>query len=400
MTIIYPDDFKGKRVYSQALISAARNLIPVLRERAEEAEKARCLPDETREDLRRSGIARLLQPGNFGGAEGSLEQLVDVLIPVSSGCPSTGWCLAQYLFHNYMIARWPLEAQKKVWDDPANLVSGILVPKLGKAREAEGGYELTGQWPFVSGVQCSDWCLLSGMVEQEAAPDDERYFLVPTSSLTILDTWNPIGLHGSGSHDVRVENLFVPEYLSLSIQHMKGGDFPGKSVNRSAIYRPPIHMASGILPAACLIGMTEAMFENFLLQSRDRKAIRTSEDTASYPTHQMRVGEVSASLQAAEMLIRADCREIMEFAAADNTFSAIDRSNYRSNSAYAGQLARRAAEAVWDLIGARGAYATNLIASFYRDIAVASRHIAINWEVNATEHGRARLRLPLTNPSL
>ncbi|MBN9030215.1 MAG: hypothetical protein J0I23_10430 [Rhizobiales bacterium] len=400
MTIIYPDGFKGQRVYSQALINAARNLIPVLRARAKEAETNRCLPDATGQDLRRSGIARLLQPANFGGAEGSLEQLVDILIPVASGCPSTAWCLAQYLFHNYMIAHWPLEAQKEVWNDPMNLVSGILVPRLGKGRRVEGGYELTGQWPFVSGVQPSDWCILSGMVEQEEALDEERYFLVPTSSLTILDTWDPIGLHGSGSHDVKVENLFIPEHLTLSIQHMKGGDFPGKSVNRGAVYRPPLLMISGILPAACLIGMTEAMFESFLLQSRDRKSLRTSEDTASYPTHQMRVGEVSASLQAAEMLIRADCREIMELAAADSSYSPTERSNYRSNSAYAGQLARRAAEIVWDLIGARGAYATNLIASYYRDIAVASRHVAINWEVNATEHGRARLRLPLTNPSL
>lgn len=400
MTIIYPDDFKGKRVYSQALINAARNLIPVLRERAEEAEKLRSLPPETSQDLRRTGVARLLQPGSFGGAEAPLENLVDILIPVASGCPSTAWCLAQYLFHNYMIARWPIEAQKEVWEDPTCLVSGILVPRLGKGRRVDGGYELTGQWPFVSGVEPSDWCILSGMVEQEAAPDEERYFLVPTSALTILDTWDPIGLHGSGSHDVKVESLFIAEHLSLPIQNMKGGDFPGKSVNRGAVYRPPLHMISGILPAACLIGMTEAMFENFLLQSRDRKALRTSEDTASYPTHQMRVGEVSASLQAAEMLIRADCREIMEFAAADSSYSAVERSNYRSNSAYAGQLARRASEVVWDLIGARGAYATNMIASYYRDIAVASRHTAINWEVNATEHGRARLRLPLTNPSL
>ncbi|MFJ6328460.1 MULTISPECIES: acyl-CoA dehydrogenase [unclassified Rhizobium] len=400
MTIIYPDDFKGQRVYSQALINAARNLIPVLRERTQETEKNRCLPEETRQDLRRSGVARLLQPASFGGAEGSLEHLVDILIPVASGCPSTSWCLAQYLFHNYMIAHWPLEAQKEVWEDPTNLVSGILVPRLGKARQVEGGYELTGQWPFVSGVEPSDWCILSGMVEQDAAPDEERYFLVRKSALTILDTWDPIGLHGSGSHDVKVESLFVPEHLTLSIQSMKGGDFPAKSINRGAVYRPPLLMISGILPAACLIGMTEAMFENFLLQSRDRKSLRTSEDTVGFPTHQMRVGEVSASLQAAEMLLRADCREIMELAAADCTFSAIERSNYRSNSAYAGQLARRASEAVWDLIGARGAYATNMIASYYRDIAVASRHTAINWEVNATEHGRARLRLPLTNPSL
>jgi 3-hydroxy-9,10-secoandrosta-1,3,5(10)-triene-9,17-dione monooxygenase len=372
LTIIYPDDFRGKRVYSQALINAARNLIPVLRERAEETEKLRSLPPETSQDLRRTGIARLLQPGSFGGAEAPLENLVDILIPVASGCPSTAWCLAQYLFHNYMIARWPIEAQREVWEDPTCLVSGILVPRLGKGRRVDGGYELKGQWPFVSGVEPSDWCILSGMVEQEAAPDEERYFLVPTSSLTILDTWDPIGLHGSGSHDVKVEDLFIPEHLSLPIQNMKGGDFPGKTVNRGAVYRPPLHMISGILPAACLIGMAEAM----------------------------RVGEVSASLQAAEMLIRADCREIMEFAAADFSYSAVERSNYRSNSAYAGQLARRASEVVWDLIGARGAYATNMIASYYRDIAVASRHTAINWEVNATEHGRARLRLPLTNPSL
>ncbi len=345
-------------------------------------------------------MARLLQPESFGGAEGALEHLLDILIPIASGCPSTAWCLAQYLFHNYMIARWPVKAQSEVWSDPTNLVSGILVPRLGTAREVDGGYELSGQCALVSGVQASDWCILAGMVEQDSAPDEERYF--PGSHRLNDDPrhLNPIGLHGSGSHDVTVDRMFVPEYLTLSIRHMKGGDFPGKTLNKSALYRPPLLMISGILPAACLIGMTEGMFEHFLVQSRGRKALRTSEDTASYPTHQMRVGEVSASLQAAEMLIRADCREIMEFAGADSTYSPIERSNYRSNSAYAGQLARQASEVVWDLIGARGAYATNSIARYYRDIAVASRHTAINWEVNATEHGRARLRLPLTNPSL
>jgi 3-hydroxy-9,10-secoandrosta-1,3,5(10)-triene-9,17-dione monooxygenase len=400
LTVIYPDDFRGARVQSRTLITTARNLIPTLREREEEAERHRRLPEATSLDLRRTGVARLLQPESFGGAEGSLEHLVDVLIPIASGCPSTAWCLAQYLFHNYMIARWPVAAQKEVWSDPTNLVSGILVPRLGTARQVDGGYELSGHWPFVSGVQASDWCILAGMVEQDSAPDEERYFLVRTTSVTILDTWNPIGLHGSGSHDVKLEKLFVPELLTLSSSHMKGGEFPGRTLNRSALFRPPLHMISGILPAACLIGMTEAMFENFLLQSRGRRALRTCEETVNYPTHQMRVGEVSASLQAAEMLIRADCREIMESAAADSAYSPMERSNYRSNAAYAGQLARRAAEVVWDLIGARGAYATNLIARYHRDIAVASRHTAINWEVNATEHGRARLRLPLTNPSL
>jgi resorcinol 4-hydroxylase (FADH2) len=400
LNIIYPEGFKGMPAQSQDLIKSARNLIPSLRERSEEAERLCRIPDATAQDLRRLGLPRLLQPEQFGGAEGSLEHLVDILIPIASGCPSTAWCLAQYIMHNYMIARWPVGAQREIWSNPDVLVSGILVPRLGKARKVDDGYELTGEWPFVSGVEPSNWCLLSAMVEQKAAPDEERYFLVPTSSVTILDTWHPIGLHGSGSHDVKVEKLFVAEHFSLPIKDLKGGDFPGKALNRSALFRPPVYMISGIILAASLIGMTEGMFESFLVQSRNRRALMSSEETASYATHQMRVGEVSASLQAAEMLIRADCREIMEYATTDYPPGPLERSNYRCNAAYAGQLARRASETVWDLIGARGAYATNLIARIYRDIAVASRHTALNWEVNATEHGRARLRLSLTNPSL
>lgn len=400
MSVIYPEDFRGRRLQSQSLIREAENLIPLLRERSEEAESLRRLPDETCRKLRETGLPRLLQPRHFGGAEGSIEHLVDVMIPVASGCPSTAWCLAQYIFHNYMIARWPVEAQEEIWQDPDCLVSGILIPRLGKARQVEGGYELTGEWPFVSGVEPSDWCLLSGMVEHAAAPDEERYFLVRTSAVTILDTWRPIGLHASGSQDVRVQQIFVPEHMTLSIRHLKGGDFPGRVLNRGAVYRLPLYMACGVTLASSLIGMTEAMFESFLVQSRNRKALMAGEETASFATHQMRVGEVSASLQAAETLVRADCREMMEFASADYIPTPLERSNYRCNSAYAGQLARQAAQIVWDLIGARGAYETNLIARIYRDIAVASRHTAVNWELNATEHGRARLRLPLSNPAL
>ncbi|MGA0565505.1 hypothetical protein ACO2RV_24050 [Ancylobacter sp. VNQ12] len=398
--MIYPDDFGGRRLTSEGLIREAENLIPVLRARSQEAEQLRRLPEETCRNLRETGLSRLLQPRHFGGAEGSLDHLVDVMIPIASGCPSTAWCLAQYIFHNYMLARWPVKAQEEVWQDPDCLISGILIPRLGKARAVEGGYELTGEWPFVSGVEPSDWCLLSGMVEHNAAPDEERYFLVRTAQVGILDTWQPIGLHASGSQDVKVECLFVPEHMTLSIKHLKGGDFPGRALNRAAVFRLPLYMVCGITLASSLIGMTEAMFESFLVQSRDRRALMSMEETASFATHQMRVGEVSASLQAAEMLVRADCREMMEFAAVDYAPTPLERSNYRCNSAYAGQLARRAAETVWDLIGARGAYQANLISRIYRDIAVASRHTAVNWEVNATEHGRARLRLPLSNPSL
>jgi hypothetical protein len=102
----------------------------------------------------------------------------------------------------------------------------------------------------------------------------------------------------------------------------------------------------------------------------------------------------------AEALLRADAGEMMELAQRDRLPSDLERSNYRCNGAFAGRLAIQAAQTVWDLIGARGAYDNNRIARIYQDMAVASRHTTMNWEVNAAEHGRTRLRLPLTNPSL
>jgi 3-hydroxy-9,10-secoandrosta-1,3,5(10)-triene-9,17-dione monooxygenase len=341
-----------------------------------------------------------MQPARIGGAEAEIGAIVDVMIPIACGCPSTAWCLAQYIMHNYMIARWPAQAQEAVWQDPASLVSGILIPRLGRAHAVDGGYLISGAWPFVSGVEPSDWCMLSAYVERADTANEERYFLVRTSSIAILDTWHSIGLRGSGSQDVQADDLFVPDYMSLSIQQLKGGECPGRAVNRGAVYRLPVIMTFGIVLGASLVGMAESMFEGFLMQSRERRALMSNEETASFQTHQARIGEVSASLQAAEALLRADCREMMEFAEGDYVPGNLERSSYRCNGAYAGMLAHKAAQTVWDLIGARGAYQSNVVARLYQDIAVATRHTAMNWEVNAIEHGRARLRMPLSNASL
>jgi 3-hydroxy-9,10-secoandrosta-1,3,5(10)-triene-9,17-dione monooxygenase len=303
--------------------------------------------------------------------------------------------------HNYMLARWPMEAQEQVWRPaPDCLISGILIPKLGRARAAGGGYTLTGKWPFVSGVDTSDWCILSGLVERAGAPPEERYFVVPTTAVEILDTWHSIGLRASASNDVRVAELFVPEHMTLPIEHLKGGPFPGRAVNPAPLFRPPVYMTFGVLLASAVLGMAEFMFEEYLAQSRNRSALMSGLEVGSYASHHIKLGEVSASLQAAEALLRADCAEIMEIGVADRPATDIERSNYRCNAAFAGQLAFTAARIVWDLVGARGAYAANPLARTFQDICVASRHVTQNWDINATEHGRARLRMPLTNPSL
>ncbi|MDI4234167.1 hypothetical protein OZ411_15255 [Bradyrhizobium sp. Arg237L] len=400
MPVIYPWGSNGQPFNAEQLIRRAQDMIPAFRARVDEVNAARGLTEEVQSELRSSGLPRLLQPARFGGAEARISALIDVLIPTASGCPSTAWCLTQYILHNFMVARWPLEAQAEVWRTPDALVSGTIIPMLGRAVAANGGYLLSGRWPFVSGVQGSDWCLIAAMFSSENSPDEERYFLVRTADVKIVDTWFSVGLKGSGSQDVELESFFVSEAMSVPLSVFKGGPNPGSEVSAAPIFKMPVHMIFGLPHAACLVGIAESMYELFLSQSRERRSMVTGEDTSSYGTHQMAVGEISASLQAAQALLRADAEEMMHFADFKQVPSTLERSNYRCNAAYAGELARRAAHTIWDLVGARGAYETNPIARIYQDMLVGSRHVVMNLQVNTIEHGRARLRLPLTAKNL
>ena len=152
----------NSRVYQSVgtrddLVARAQALIPALRARAPEADALRRLPAETVRDLKISGLARVLQPARYGGCQASFAPMTDILRAIGRGCGSTAWCLAQYIGHNFMVSLWPPPAQEAVWRDaPDNFVSGILVPLLGRAAKVSGGYTITGQWPFVSGVNNSD----------------------------------------------------------------------------------------------------------------------------------------------------------------------------------------------------------------------------------------------------
>ena len=387
--------------YSEVL-DEMRRLMPVFRERVPETNNLRQLPQATCAEIRKSGMARILQPARYGGVEAPLESMVDVLVPIGSACSATSWCLAQYIVHNYMIARWPKEAQDTIWiEKPDALVSGILIPLLGKAKRVDGGATLTGRWPFVTGVSGADWCVLSGMTEDvDGSPAVESYFLLPTSQVSILDTWYGIGLKGSASHDVQVKDIFVPEHMIITIKDLMGGDFAGRSTNPGPLFQPPVYMTFGILLTSAVIGMAEAMVDEYLAQSRKWIAIMSGKGSGTFQAMQIKIGEATAALNAAQALLRADCREIAAAAAANVQPNDATRSKYRSNAAYAGQLAYDAARKVWDLAGARAVYTNSDIGRIFLDILVATRHVTQNLDINATDHGRALIDLPLTNPSL
>ena len=403
MTKLYPQAVTPEGVTAyQKLLEEMGRLVPVFRERVAEANGLRHLPAATCQDIRKSGLARILQPARYGGIEAGIESMVDVLVPIGAACSCTSWCLGQYIIHNYMIARWPKDAQDAIWLEKADaLVCGTLIPLLGKASRVNGGATVSGRWPFVSGVNGSDWCVLSGMMDnRDGGPAVESYYLVPTSQVRILDTWYSIGLQGTGSYDIEVENIFVPAHMIITAKDLMGGDFAGRTTNPGALFRPPVYMTFGILLASAVTGMAEEIVGEYLKQSRKSITIMSGKESGTFQAQQIKIGEATAALSAAQALLRADCRAIEAAAAADIRPDDATRSRYRSNAAYAGQLAYNAAQKIFDLAGARAVYTNSKIGRIFLDVLVATRHVTQNVDINATDHGRARFNLPLTNPSL
>ena len=188
----------------EQFVEAARALIPVLRERAPEAERIRRIPDETIEDLRRAGLWRILRPERFGGVETDFGLMIDVTIELGRGCAATSWVYINLVAHNWMLPYWPAPAAEDVWgEDPGALIGSTLVFPAGRLDPAEGGYLLSGRWPYASGVDSSDWMML-GAIGQ--GPADEkpgpRIVMVRASEIEVIDTWHVSGLVGTGSKDV------------------------------------------------------------------------------------------------------------------------------------------------------------------------------------------------------
>jgi 3-hydroxy-9,10-secoandrosta-1,3,5(10)-triene-9,17-dione monooxygenase len=383
------------------IVARADALVPTLRSRAEETARLRRLPRETCADLAAAGFARMLQPARYGGLEAQFMAVVDILPRIGRGCGATAWCLAQYMGHEYMVAQWPIEAQDEVWENRGSLIAGILIPSLGRARRVPGGYVLNGRWPFVSGVNGCDWCILSGMLPAaDGGPDEDYFFLAPRADLTIHDTWQSVGLAGSGSNDVEVKEYFVPAHRGLGLSDLKGGETPGNRVHGSAVYRMPSYMKFGILISSATLGIAEGMLEDYLDFAVGHSALMSGKLAQEDPLLHIKVAEARVCLTAANQLARLTCDEITAHVVAGTLPSDADRTRYRAHGAHNGRQAWHAGNLLWDAVMGRGVYERNPLARRYRDLATATRHFTHNWDLNGTAHGRVLLGLPMDNPAL
>ncbi|HEX3973427.1 MAG TPA: acyl-CoA dehydrogenase family protein [Stellaceae bacterium] len=380
----------------------ARLLVPVLRQRAAETEKLRRVPDATIADLQQAGLFRLFQPARYGGIEAPLRAFLDIGGTLGRGCGSTSWVFNNLVVHNWMLGYWPVAIQDEIWNaDPQALIGSSFVFPAGRAEKVAGGYRLSGKWPFSSGIDASTWMMLAAAVNGgDGKPPEPRFFVVPKSDYRAIDNWHAMGLAGTGSKDVAVDNIFVPDYRTLAAADGKGARHPGSTVNPGALYKLAWYALFGFVNGATALGIAQGAIEEFTTAMRARAATATGRQLAELATMQLRVAEAATQIDAAEALTLKDCDEAMRIADAGKLASMDEKTRWRRDAAFAVRLSVKAIDLLFGGAGGAAIIDSHPLQRALRDAHAAQGHIGLNWDANGTMYGRVALGLDPDFPLL
>ena len=214
-----------------------RSSLAWFNERTEAAADARRLPDETAARMRDLGLMRLLQPARYGGHEAAPEVFVQAMLELSAACSAAGWVLGVVGVHHYHLGLYEDRLQREVWgEDPDTWISSSYAPS-GTADRVEGGYVLRGRWSFSSGSDHCRWAFVGGMASGgDGGPPDYRHFVLPRGDYSVEDVWHVSGLSGTGSNDLVVDEVFVPDYRTMSVADLAALRCPGRTA--SSVFTP------------------------------------------------------------------------------------------------------------------------------------------------------------------
>ncbi|MBB3259859.1 alkylation response protein AidB-like acyl-CoA dehydrogenase [Paraburkholderia bannensis] len=372
---------------------------PTLLAGAAQVETARRVPMASIEALREAGYFEILKPRAFGGQEFDFSALVDLNIDLAKYCASTAWVAGLLSAHQWLVANFPEQAQKDVWSDPNALVCGSYAPVCA-AQPADGGYVLSGRWSFASGCECAQWALCAAILppgegREKPAP---AFLLVPATDYTIDDTWHVVGLAGTGSKTLVIDNVFVPAHRALMFSDTVTGKTPGAQLhNHNPVYAIPMLSSVPSCLASVAVGAAHGALEDYLARTSNRVtrgAVAGGQNKmAEFPTIQLRVAEAAASCDAAKKVLLSDLREREETVKNGQEISVEERITSRRGQAFSVSLAIRATEALNASTGGQGLDLSHPVQRAWRDANAVGRHISMNWDTVGTMYGQMALGL-------
>lgn len=383
-----------------SIVERVEELADFFSDQAEEADALGRLPDTTAKVLREAGVMKILHPADFGGFEGSPVDFYASVLAIGSRSASAGWVTSVVGVHAFQLAQADRRLQEEVWGEDADTWVASPYAPFGKATPVEGGYLFSGRWPFSSGTDHCQWIVLGGMLVDEdgnvAGPDPVRHFVLPRADYEIVqDSWNVVGLKGTGSKDVVITDAFIPHYRVIDPTALGAFELAKREGRYdSPTYRMPFHTMFNGTIAAGTLGAALGVLGACTAYMRGRvtvKGVATNQD----PRHLFMLAEASADIDASRMQFLRGIEEMWDHATRREEIPMELRARVRRDQVRSVHRAVEAADSLVKMAGGNALRLDSPIQRFWRDAHMGLGHQANQEDSVYQAFGLSHMGLPI-----
>lgn len=372
-------------------------LLSALEAQRDAGERDRRLPDASVAALREAGLFRSWVPREYGGAEVDLPVFMQTVERLARVDSAAGWVFGVGAGGALLTAFVPPESAREIYaSGPDVLLPGASAPN-GRAVPVDGGYRLSGHWPLASGAHHGEWLGTVALVfdgdvprmDAHGVPDFKSMF-VPRADCELLDTWQSLGLRGTGSVDFTVRDAFVPEGRVFSL-------FTGQPQVAGPLYRLGVLPLFGMAVAAVVPGIARAAIDAFVELAMKKTPTFSQNGLATRPTIHAELARVEALVQSARAFLYDVAEEMMTSVKAGHPVSEDLEARRRLACANVGAACTQAIDRLFTVSGSTPIYAGHRLERCLRDVRTAGQHLFFSpvwWEKTGQSYFGLGLGMP------
>ncbi len=361
------------------VVARAGALRSTLRERSTETDRLARLPESTVADLEEARLFEITTPRLYGGLQLDVRTYMEAMVELGRGDASVSWAATLVNINNWFVATlFPPRVSEEVFANPGTRVAAVLQPRSCKVRRVRGGFHIEeGLWPFNSGVYHAQWDML-GFPARDEAGAYLAFALLPLSDIQILDDWDTIGIRGSGSSSVAVRDVFVPDIRVARADSAQPGKYNSTQLEHEWLYRAAFIPLGQIIIAFPALGAGLAALDAFMAQL-PRRAIAYSpySKQGEAPVTHLQLGEASAKIDTARMIIEHAADEIQHHAKAGSVIDQMSQARIRRDTGFASRLIWEGIDILAGASGGSFASVANPLNRIWRDARVAGLHATL-----------------------
>lgn len=363
------------------LMGRAAELRPEIAERARQTEQDRRVSADIIAKLRDAELLDMCKPARWGGFEYGPTAMVRLGFEIGQACGSTAWCAGLSNCNSWFGSYWSAEAQEDMWGtDPRVLLAAPLAP-TGTCEVTDGGYLLSGQWPYASNCENAEWTILSAVIPpHDDAPPGPAWFVAPMSELEIdQDSWFVSGLQGTGSKTLVAKTpIFVPAHRMVRISDVVALTTPGASIPGNVMARFGWSTFGAAALVAPLLGMAQGAIDWSVVNLKNKRRPGSTTTADQNPFLQERIGRASASLDAAKSLLLDDLARAESTVFDGERLSDEERIRIRRDFGFVSRTCVEIVDSLYDVAGASGSELSKPIQRFWRDTNAGARHVSLD----------------------